>query len=211
MSATIRVCIYDDNDLRCEALELLFSGDERFEVVGTFPNCANVLQHIGKLQPQVVLMDIEMPPPDGIAGLKAIKKHYPDIKVIMQTVHEEDEKIFQAVCFGADGYILKKSSPEYIIAAVDEVLQGGAPMSPYIAARVLKMLSGEVRVMLPEFNLTAREIEVLTLLAQGHSYKQVADLCCISYNTVNAHVRNIYEKLQVHSVREAVERLKGKL
>ncbi|MCS6916077.1 MAG: response regulator transcription factor [Chitinophagales bacterium] len=209
-ASPVRICIYDDNELRCEALAMLLGDDDRYQVVGSFSNCANVVEDMRELSPDVVLMDIEMPPPDGLTGLKLIKQQFPHIKVIMQTVHEEDDKIFMAVCYGANGYVLKKSSPESLLTAIQDVLEGGAPMSPYIASRVMKMLTGEVRITAPDLNLSSRELQILELLAKGNTYKQVAELCHISYNTVNAHVRNIYEKLQVHSIREALERLKGK-
>ncbi|MCS6990687.1 MAG: response regulator transcription factor [Chitinophagales bacterium] len=204
----LRICIFDDSELRCEALTLLLEAEGRFVVVGAYGNCAQVVTLMEQLRPDVVLMDIEMPHPDGLTGLRLIKKHFPHIKVIMQTIHEEDENIFMAVCYGADGYILKKTLPEQLLEAIFEVLQGGAPMSPYIARRIMKMLSGEVRVIVPDFNLTKRECEILELLAKGQTYKEVAERLHISYNTVNAHVRNIYEKLQVHSIAEAIDRLR---
>jgi len=150
-------------------------------------------------------MDIEMPNVDGIQGVTLIKKKHPEIAVIMQTVFEDDDKIFTSILAGANGYILKKTSPEKIIEAIREAAEGGAPMTPAIASRVLKFF----KEITPQeksnpYELSDREKEVLSLLVDGLSYKMIAQKSGISYHTVNAHVRHIYDKMHVHSLGEAV-------
>jgi DNA-binding NarL/FixJ family response regulator len=200
----IRVLVYDDNKSRRESLNMLLLSDPRFEWAGAFPDCSHVIKNIEQNKPDVVLMDIQMPNVDGIEGVKLIKKHFPSVKVIMQTVFEDDDKVFESLRNGASGYILKKASPEKILEAIIDVQEGGAPISPAIASKVLSFFN---RLQPPptgeDFSLTPREKEILSLLVDGLSYKMIADKCSISIFTVNAHVRKIYEKLQVHSATEA--------
>lgn len=200
-----RIVIFDDNDSRREGLELLINMTEDFESVGTFSDCRNVLANIEQYKPDVVLMDIDMPNVNGIEGVIAIRKKNKDLKILMQTVFEDDEKIFQSICAGADGYILKKAHPSELLKAISEVLTGGAPMTPSIARQVLKLVNNPVSSFTKkEFHLTDREIEILDLLVQGMSYKMIAEKCFISRTTVNTHVQHIFEKLQVHNVAGAV-------
>jgi DNA-binding NarL/FixJ family response regulator len=158
-------------------------------------------------------MDIEMPGMSGIEGVKILRDKKPELKVLMQTIFEENEKIFQSICAGASGYILKNTSPSRILEAIKETYEGGAPMSPSIATKVLKMMqvqNGSSKNI--SFNLTEREKEVLSCLVKGMSYKLIADACFISIDTVRGHIRNIYEKLHVHSKSEAVAKaIKGKI
>lgn len=143
---------------------------------------------------------------DGIEGVRRIKEWYPNIHVIMQTVFEDDEKIFDALRFGASGYLLKKSEPSKIIEAIEEVLQGGSPMTPSIATRVLHYFRQQNEQKPEHYGLSDREREILHFLVDGLSYKMIADRLAISYNTVNSHIKKIYDKLQVHSVSEAVSK-----
>jgi DNA-binding NarL/FixJ family response regulator len=158
------------------------------------------------LQPDVVLMDIQMPEADGIQGVKTINELFPNIKVIMQTVFEDDDKIFDAIRFGAAGYILKKAEPQKIIDAINEVVAGGSPMTPSIATKVLGYFRKKEVDNSELYRLSEREKEILVLLVDGKSYKMIADALSISYHTVNSHIKKIYEKLQVHSVGEAVSK-----
>ncbi|MEP6793716.1 MAG: response regulator transcription factor [Saprospiraceae bacterium] len=198
----IRIIIYDDHAQRCESLKALISLAEGMECVGYFPDCSHVIEEMKRLQPHVVLMDIEMPHVDGISGVRKIKQAYPQIRIIMQTVFDDEERIFACLQAGAEGYILKNASAEKIIQSIREVFDGGASMTPSVALQVMKYFNhvkGPV-----DFNLTPREKEVLSLLSGGKSYKMVADKLGISYSTVNGYIKNIYEKLHVHSVTEAV-------
>lgn len=206
----IRVIIYDDNQQRCESLKALLTMTEGMECVGCFPDCRNVIEEMKKLKPDVVLMDIGMPHADGISGVKEIKKNFPHIRIIMQTVFEDEEKIFASLQAGAEGYLLKNASAEKITQGIEDVYHGGASMTPSVALRVMKYFS-EVKPVV-DYSLTPKEKEVLSLLADGNSYKMVADKLGISYFTVNSHIKKIYEKLHVHSLGEAVSlALKNKI
>lgn len=199
----IRVIIYDDNIQRCESIKALLTLTDNMECVAAFNNCSNVLPEMVTLQPDVVLMDIEMPEIDGIQGVLLIKKHFPNIRIIMQTVFEDEDKIFACLQAGAEGYLLKTATAEKITQSIEEVYQGGASMTPSVAFRVMKFFNQPAKIE-NEFNLTKKEKEVLVLLADGNSYKMVADKLGISYFTVNSHIKKIYEKLHVHSLGEAV-------
>lgn len=198
--------VYDDNASRRESLDLLLQSYNDFIVQGAFNDCSNVEQEINNLQPDIVLMDIEMPNVDGISGVKIINRLFPNVKVIMQTVFEDDEKIFDALRFGASGYILKKTDPSKIIEAIREVMNGGSPMTPSIATRVLKFFRDKGAVDTQNFGLTTREMDILQHLVDGKSYKMISSDLNISYHTVNSHVKKIYDKLQVNSVSEAVSK-----
>lgn len=200
-----RIVIFDDNDNRREGLELLISLTDGFTCAGIFSDCSNVLKNIESTLPDVVLMDIDMPKVNGIEGVKIIRKKYPDIKILMQTVFEDDDKIFASICAGADGYILKKAQPHELMKAIEEVLEGGAPMTPSIARQVIRLVNKQKNSPADvDFHLTPREHEILSLLVQGLSYKMIGQRCNISLPTVNSHIQNIYEKLHVSSGTEAV-------
>lgn len=203
----IRVAVFDDNLKRRDSLNTLIDLMEGMECVGTYVDCSNVLKDIKESRPDVVLMDIDMPNVNGIEGVKIIRTKYPDLKILMQTVFEDDDKVFAAVCAGADGYILKEANPMRLMDAIKEVLEGGAPMTPTIARKVLQLFSKQNQPAKEEekaFDLSKREQEILNFLVRGYSYKMIADECHISYPTVNTHVTNIYRKLQVQSVAGAV-------
>lgn len=200
-----RIAIFDDNENRRGGLELLISMTDDLVCAGTFNDCSNVLKDVEGCKPDVVLMDIDMPKVNGIEGVKILRSRFPDIKILMQTVFEDDDKIFASICAGADGYILKKAQPAELMRAINEVLEGGAPMTPSIARQVIRLVNkqnnsgGE-----SDFHLTHREHEILSLLVQGLSYKMIANRCNISQPTVNSHIQNIYAKLHVSSGIEAV-------
>lgn len=197
---SIRVFIYDDSAERRESLKALLSLNDAIEIVGEAPNCVDVIQDMKISSPDLVLMDINMPEVNGIEGLKQIKLQYPEIKVLIQTAFDDDEKVFTTIKNGASGYILKKDKPEKILQAIDEVMQGGAVMNPLIAQKVMDYFQPKKI----DTVLTKKEIEVLTLLSEGLSYKMVADKLGVSYTTINSHTRNIYEKLHISSLGEAI-------
>lgn len=205
-----RIVVYDDNSKRRESLEMLIGLTEGMECVASFPDCSNVLADIDSTKPDLVLMDIDMPNVNGIEGVTIIRKKYPSLKILMQTVFEDDEKLFACIRAGADGYILKKAQPQELLNGIEDALNGGAPMTPSIARQVLRFVSvTEIKSKAAEFKLTSRETEILSLLVQGLSYKMIASRCFISLPTVNSHIQKIYEKLQVHSAVEAVTKAIG--
>lgn len=174
--------------------------------VGSFPDCRDVLRKVVACKPDVILMDIDMPHVDGVEGVTTIRQQFADVKILMQTVFEDNEKIFASIVAGADGYILKQTKPADLINGVREVIDGGAPMTPTIARKVLRLFNQKTAPGgAKEFNLTKRETEILALLVEGFSYKLIADKCNISYATVNTHVTRIYKKLQVSTVASAVK------
>ncbi len=201
----IRVTIFDDNPQRRDGLSMLINSMGLMECVGSFNDCREVLANIEATKPDVVLMDIDMPHVNGIEGVGIIRTKYPDLKVLMQTVFEDDEKVFAAICAGADGYILKQTNPLKLIDAISEVLEGGGPMTPVIARKVLQLFNKKNKpTQKKDFDLSKRELEILELLVKGYSYKMIANECHISYPTVNSHVSKIYSKLKVQSVGGAV-------
>ena len=200
-----RVVIFDDNPQRRDGLKMLINAMGLMECIGCFDDCRDVLHNIETTKPDVVLMDIDMPHVNGIEGVSIIRTKYRDLKILMQTVFEDDEKVFAAICAGADGYILKQTNPLKLIEAISEVLDGGAPMTPAIARKVLQLFSKQNKSSEKKsFDLTKRELEILELLVKGYSYKMIANERHVSYSTVNSHVTSIYAKLKVESVGGAV-------
>lgn len=196
----IRIFIYDDSNERRDSLKALLMLNDELKCVGEAMNCKNVLHEIETFYPDVVLMDINMPEVDGIEGLRQIKMHHPDVKVLMQTAFDDSDKIFTCIKNGASGYILKNDKPQRILQAIEEVFQGGAAMNPAIAQKVLDYFK-PTEIKSP---LSPKETEVLALLAEGLSYKMVADKLGLSYTTVNTHAKHIYEKLHISSLGEAI-------
>ena len=210
----IRVAIFDDNKSRRESLELLIQLSSEYRHAGSYATGSGFESAFDENPPQVVLMDIEMPGVNGIEAIRKIKTHWPQILVVVQTAFDDDEKVFAALKAGAEGYILKSASVNAILQAIDEVLKGGASMSPSIALKVMKHFSGSQssQDQKPDWNLSSKENEVLSYLSEGLSYKMVADKMGISYFTVNNHIKKIYEKLQVHSMGEAIAKAhRGKI
>ena len=209
----IRVAIFEDNNNMREGLFQLINGSQGFTCTGAFPNCDDLVRRIKTANPDVIVMDIEMPGISGIEGVKQAKENFPEIKILMETIFEDDEKIFDSICAGAEGYILKNTAPTEILGAIKEIYDGGSPMTPSIANRVLKMVKTKpTSHSTNTFNLTDREKEILSCLVEGMSYKLIADECTISIDTVNVHIKNIYKKLQVHSKSEAVAKaIRGKI
>ena len=196
----IRIFAYDDSPERLQSLRALISLSEDLLYIGEADCCENVLKEMEEHLPDVVLMDINMPKVDGIEGLKQIKTHFPQIKVLMQTAFDDSDKIFRSISSGASGYILKSDNPKRILQAIEEVYQGGASMNPAIAKKVLEYFQPKETQEI----LTQKEKEVLKLLSEGLSYKMVADKLGVSYNTINSHTKNIYIKLHISSLGEAI-------
>jgi DNA-binding NarL/FixJ family response regulator len=209
----IRVIIFEDNRNLRESLFNLLDSSSGFVCAGAFAHCERVLENIEETQPDVILMDIELPVVSGIEAVRIIREKNTDVKILMETIFEEDGKIFQSICNGAQGYILKNTPPDRILGAIREVYEGGAPMTPTIASKVLRLFKSNLSGNTDEsYGLSSREKEILKCLVEGMSYKMIAETCFISTDTVNGHIKNIYRKLQVHSKSEAVVKaVKGKI
>jgi DNA-binding NarL/FixJ family response regulator len=201
----IRIIIFEDNDRLRESLAYLLQSVPDYEVQGDYNNCLEAATIARIYKPDVVLMDIDMPGESGINGVSKIKEANPQTAVVMYTVFEDDEKLFQCLCAGANGYLLKKTPPEKIFEAIHEVVEGGAPMSPSIAKKVIGSFQSAKSTN--QYDLTERELDVLQLLAKGHSTKAIADQLSIAYNTVRSHLKNIYTKLHVNCGKEAIAKV----
>jgi DNA-binding NarL/FixJ family response regulator len=203
----IRVAIFEDNKLMRNGFEAICDGTSGITSCGVFPDCSDLDYKIRRSEPHVVLMDIEMPGINGIAATQHLVKQWPDVKILIQTVFEDDDKIFAAICAGASGYILKSTSPARLVEAINEVYNGGSPMSPFIASRVLKLFqqfAPPVQSGDEKYALSNREKEVLSLMVEGFNFHTIAEKSFISYETVRTHVKRIYKKLHVASASEAV-------
>lgn len=195
--------IYEDNARLRQSLELLLGDDNSFTVVGSFPDCMKVKHQVNELTPELVIMDIDMPGMNGIEGVKIIKNDVPETKVVMYTVFDDDSRIFDCLCAGADGYLLKNTSPSKLISSLEDLVEGGAPMSPFVAQKVFNHFRSS-KATRDSFNLTPREKEILELLVKGNSYKMIADKSKVTVDTVKKHLQNIYHKLHVNCGTEAV-------
>jgi DNA-binding NarL/FixJ family response regulator len=199
-----RILLYEDNTQLREGLSILLRGTPGYELAGAFSNCTNVLNDIKQTNPDVILMDIDMPQMTGIQGLKLLRQNNIDTKVLMLTVFDDNNNVFEAIRTGANGYILKKTPPAKLLEYIDDALNGGAPMTSSIATQVLNMFAMQHKAQTDDFNLSSREQEVLNLLVEGFSYKMIADKLFISMDTVRSHIKKIYDKLHVNSKSQAV-------
>jgi DNA-binding NarL/FixJ family response regulator len=203
---TIKTAVVEDiRDIR-EGLTTLINFTDGYECTGSYRSMEDAISRIRGNVPDVLLSDIGLPGMSGIEGTKILKEQYPQMTVLMLTVYDDDERIFDALCAGASGYLLKRTTPAKILENIREAVSGGAPMSPEVAARVIKLFR-EVRP--PErvdYDLTPHETRLLKLLVQGHNYTTAAEELRVSYNTIKFHMRHVYEKLQVHSKSEAVSK-----
>lgn len=210
----IKVILYEDNPDMREGLSTLLAFTNNMELAGSFINCNDCDIHIQALRPDVILMDIEMPETNGLDGIRSIRRINTDVRIIVLTVFEDNQNVFDAICAGANGYLLKKSSPQQIIDAIYDALAGGAPMTSSIASKVLRLLQDTSLSTQQQENygLTKREKEILNSLVNGNSYKMIAAEQDITIDTVKSHLKKIYQKLQVHSQTEAVAKaLKNKI
>lgn len=200
----INVLLYEDNPQLREGLTMLISGSDGFEVIASFKNCENVVEEVTAFKPDVVLMDIDMPVVNGIEGLKRIRAVNTQVKILMLTVFDDNQNVFQAISNGANGYILKKTPPARLLEYISEAATGGAPMTASIATQVLKMFANMNTKQGEDYHLSDREKQVLQLLVDGYSYKMIAGEMFIAIDTVRSHIKKIYEKLHVNSKSEAV-------
>jgi DNA-binding NarL/FixJ family response regulator len=216
-SLPVRILMYEDNDMLRQSMQTLLEMDGRFIVVAAYAHPLSIINDVKEHQPSVILMDIDMPGKNGVEAVQELRNINGELPVIMLTVFEDNENIFNALCAGASGYLLKKSNPAQIINAVFDVLEGGAPMTSSIAKKVLQLFprapepSKEQSKTEPQTgNLTPREVELIRLFAKGYSYKMIAAELSISVETVRTHIKNIYKKMQVHSAIEAANKAREK-
>jgi two-component system, NarL family, response regulator LiaR len=206
----ITVCIVEDRkDIR-ESLKILVNDAAECACIGAFENGEDALKEIPELQPDVVLMDIDLPGINGIECVKQLKPLCPRVQFMICTVYDEDEKIFDALAAGANSYILKRSNSDTLINSIKDLYNGGSPMSSDIARKIVNQFQNNISGKKEDFHLTEREKEILELLAKGLTYQQTADKIFISGKTIKKHVYNIYEKLHVNSRTEAVNKYFGR-
>jgi DNA-binding NarL/FixJ family response regulator len=196
--------IVEDNDVLRRSMQLLLENSGRFKVIFSLHDARSLLTETEVHMPRLLLMDIDMPGINGIDAVKMVKKDFPAVDVVMFTIFEDDEKIFRSVMAGASGYLLKKIPPAKLLEALDDFVQGGAPMTGSIASRVLQMFRKQTHQTAASFNLSPRELDILTAITEGKSYRIIASERFLSTETVRSHVKNIYEKLHVHSKAAAV-------
>lgn len=200
----VRVAIIEDQKQTRDGLAALIAGTPGYRTIAAWSSMEEALARIDREPPDVLLMDIQLPGMNGIDGVRRLKTRYPAIQILMLTVYSDNDSVFEAICAGACGYLLKDTPPARLLEAVREASTGGAPMSPRIARQVVTMFQTVVLPKTEDAGLTARELEVLRLLAEGHSYKTAAGVLSVSLDTLRFHVRNIYAKLHVNSKSDAV-------
>ncbi len=204
IQADIKIAVVEDIRNIREGLATLINFTEGFTCTGAFRSMEEAIPRIKGAVPDVLLSDIGLPGIDGIEGIGILKEQFPEMTVLMLTVYDDDERIFDALCAGASGYLLKRTSPSKIIENIREAFSGGAPMSPEVASRVIKLFREVRPPERVEYDLTPHETRLLKLLVEGHNYTTASAELGVSYNTIKFHMRHIYEKLQVHSKSEAV-------
>ncbi|MCU0360225.1 MAG: response regulator transcription factor [Bacteroidia bacterium] len=201
----IKICIYEDNKQMRESLCLLIESSNDFKLEASFGHCLDVVNDYKKNKPDVILMDIDMPGKTGIEGLIELRTAgFTDVKVVMLTVFDDNTNVFEAIKNGANGYLLKKTSPVQLLQYLKDAYEGGAPMTSSVATQVLNMFTDVYKQKNDNYNLSERERDVLKALVKGYSYKMIADELFISIDTVRSHIKKIYEKMHVNSKTEAV-------
>ncbi|RYF90721.1 MAG: response regulator transcription factor [Chitinophagaceae bacterium] len=204
---TVKLLIYEDNENLAKSLTVLFKWQDDYELMAVLPNAQTVMNDIEAFTPDVILLDIDMPGITGVEALKKIRAVYPELPVIMFTVFDDDDNIFNAMCHGASGYLLKNNFDQ-VMPALADVLSGGAPMTSAVAKRVLQLFAHpkakQTNTSVEDAALTKREADLLQLLVKGYSYKMIAAELSIALETVRAHIKKVYKKLQVNSATEAV-------
>lgn len=208
MEKEIRVALFEDNYMLRDGYYQLINGSPGLTCVGAFDNAGDIIFKISGCRPDVILMDIDMPVINGIQATRLVKEHFPEISIVIQTVFEDEDKIFESIHSGANGYILKKSPPLKILEAISEAYQGGAPITPSIASKTLKLFrqTSANHQLKSSAQLNDRQREILQLIVSGLSYKLIADSLSVSVETVKYHVKNIYSILHVHSRAELMAR-----
>lgn len=201
-----RVGVIEDQKHLRESLVSLINSTDGFRIAGSFETMEEALRGIEKDFPHIVLTDIGLPGMTGIEGIRILKDRYPRLLFLVLTVHDDDERIFEALCAGATGYLLKNISNERLIQSLHEAEQGGAPMSPEVARRVINLFQRFQPPKKADYDLTPHEHRILKMLVEGHNYKTAAKELSVSINTVSFHVKKVYDKLQVHSKSEAVSK-----
>lgn len=200
----IRILIFEDNADFIDSLSELIKNATGLQLIGYYNNCKNIVRNVQFHQPDVILMDIDMPVENGLQGLRSLRASGNEVIVLMLTVFDDNDRVFQAICHGASGYILKRTSPDKIIEAIHDANTGGAPMTPSVAKQVLRLFSQPFQKSAELQTLTPREHDVLSLLVRGYSYKMAAGEMNVSIETLRFHIKNIYVKLHVNSKSEAV-------
>ena len=204
MSDPITVAIIEDLREVREGLTVLVNGTSGFRCSGSFRTMEEALRALTRERPVVILTDLGLPGMSGTEGIRILKERYPEVPIVALTVYDDEEEIFDALCAGAAGYLLKNTPPARLLECLKEVVSGGAPMSPEVARQVIKLFREVRPPARASHNLTPQETEVLKLLVEGHNYKTAASELGITINTVSFHLRHVYDKLQVHSKTEAV-------
>jgi DNA-binding NarL/FixJ family response regulator len=205
-SRAVRVGIVEDHSEIRLALATLIDGTPGFSCGATFRTMEDAVARVDQDLPDVMLVDIGLPGMSGIEGIRILKERHPDLSLLMLTVYDDDDRIFEALCAGACGYLLKKTPPARLLECIEQAASGGAPMSPEVARRVISVFHKYRPPPRAQHDLTPHEVRLLRLLVEGHNYTTAADELGVSYNTISFHMRNIYQKLQVHSKSEAVAR-----
>ncbi|GHB52533.1 MULTISPECIES: response regulator [Mongoliitalea] len=200
----IKVLLYEDNDLLRESISCMLQIMEGMELLGAFDHANNVEAEVKVHRPDLILMDIDMPGRNGIDATRLVKKLFPEVYILIMTVFDDSDNVLNAIKVGASGYLLKKHIANRLFDAVEEILEGGAPMSPAVAKLVIQSMQRPQQ--LTDYGLTEREKDILVSLSKGNSFKLIAADCKISIDTVRTHIKRIYEKLQVHCQTEAVSK-----
>ena len=200
----LKVAIVEDQPRIREGLRTLIDGTEGYYCSGSFGSMEDALDLIGNAIPDVVLVDIGLPRMSGIEGIRVLRQKYPNLPALVLTIYSDDQRIFDAICAGACGYLLKNTAPGRLMESLREVVNGGAPMSPEVARRVVSLFREIRPPEKVEYDLTPHELRLLRLLVEGHNYQSAAAELGVSFSTINFHMQNIYGKLQVHSKSEAV-------
>lgn len=209
---SIAVALVDDEPAIRRGLAMLINGTPGYHCTGTFGSVADALREVGRELPDVMLLDINLPGIPGSEGARVFHETYPSIQILMLTVYDEDDHIFESICNGASGYLLKRTPPSELLGAIRDVHRGGSPMSPEVARKVVQLFRKTGPLEKIDHNLTPHEVRLLGLLADGYSYQAAANRLDVSINTIRDYIRNIYDKLHVHSKTEAVRKaLKGRI
>jgi DNA-binding NarL/FixJ family response regulator len=202
----IKVAIFEDDPKFLDAVSLLIEGLPGLELIGSFSGTKDLNHAFEDIIPDVILMDLGILPINGIEATRQLLRRYPSVKILVQTVFDEDSKIFAAICAGASGYIVKRWLPSSLFDSITELINGGVPMSPGVANKVLRLFRDYFPAagLKDNYNLSRREKEILKYLVDGNSYKMIADKTALSYETVKTYIKRVYEKLHVASMTEAV-------